>query len=208
MARNHVAVIALVAIVAAVAGVLLARVAFDNAPLPQEAMTVGTLLNPPRPMPEFALVSQDEEPFTRDRLRDRWSLLFFGFTNCPDVCPATLTVLSQMEKSFQDLVADRRPQIILVSVDPERDTPQQLSAYVKFFSPSFVGVTGSKENIESFTQAMGVPVAISKSSDSSYSVDHSASIFLIDPNADFRALFSGPHDAQKIAADYRLIVEH
>ncbi|HVF17179.1 MAG TPA: SCO family protein, partial [Steroidobacteraceae bacterium] len=182
MARNHVAVIALVAIVAATAGVLLARVSFDSGgPLPQKAMTAGTVLNPPRPMPEFALVSHDEKPFTRERLRDRWSLLFFGFTNCPDVCPATLTVLAQMEKGFQDLPAEQRPQIILVSVDPERDTPQQLTSYVKFFSPSFVGLTGSKENIESFTQALGVPVAISKSSDGSYSVDHSASIFLIDP---------------------------
>jgi protein SCO1 len=208
MARNHVAVIALVAIVAATAGVLLARVSFNSAPLPQEAMTAGTILNPPRPMPDFALVSQDEQPFTRERLRERWSLLFFGFTNCPDVCPGTLTVLAQMEKSFQDLPADQRPQIILVSVDPERDTPQQLSTYVKFFSATFIGVTGSKENIQSFTQAMGVPVAISKSSDGSYSVDHSASIFLIDPNADFRALFSTPHDATKIAADYRLIIEH
>jgi protein SCO1 len=208
MARNHVAVIALVAIVAAVAGVLLGRVSFDNRPLPQEAMTAGTILNPPRPMPEFALVNHDGQPFTRERLRDRWSLLFFGFTNCPDVCPATMTVLAQVEKNFQDLAAEQRPQLVLVSVDPERDTPQQLSSYVKFFSPSFVGITGAKENIENFTQAMGVPVAISKSTEGSYSVDHSASIFLIDPNADFRALFSTPHDAKKIAADYRLIVEH
>jgi protein SCO1 len=208
MARNHVAVIALVAIVAATAGVLLARVSFNSAPLPQEAMTAGTLLNPPRPMPEFALMSHDEQPFNRERLRDRWSLLFFGFTNCPDVCPATLTVLAQMQNGLQDLPADQRPQMILVSVDPERDTPQQLSSYVKFFSPSFVGVTGSKESIENFTQAMGVPVAIAKNGDGSYSVDHSASIFLINPKAEFRALFSTPHDANKIAADYRLIIEH
>ena len=208
MARNHVGVIALVAIVAAIAGVLLARVAFNSAPVPQEAMTAGTILNPPRPMPEFALVDHDARPFTREQLRGQWSLLFFGFTNCPDVCPATLTVLAQMEKGFQDLPVDQRPRVVLVSVDPERDTPAQLSAYVKFFSPSFVGVTGSKENIESFTQTMGVPVAISKSTDGSYSVDHSGSIFLIDRNAEFRALFSMPHDAKKIAADYRLITEH
>jgi protein SCO1 len=208
MSRNHVAVIALVAIVAAAAGGLLARNAFFKGPLPQAAMTAGTLLQPPRPLPELTLIDQDSQPFTQDRLRERWTLLFFGFTNCPDVCPATLGVLAQMDKQLQDLPPAQRPQIVLVSVDPGRDTPQQLNTYVKFYSPSFVGVTGTKEAIESFTRAMNVPVAISTSESGAYSVDHSATIFLIDPNGSMHALFSMPHEPAKIVADYRLIVAH
>ena len=117
-------------------------------------------------------------------------------------------MLAQIEKSLQDLPEARRPRIVLVSVDPERDTPQQLASYVKFFRPSFTGVTGSKDAIEDFTRAMGVPFAISKSADGAYTVDHSASIFLIDPQARFRALFSAPQAPDKIAADYRRVVEH
>jgi protein SCO1/2 len=205
MSRNHV-VIAFVAIVAALAGVLLARGTLSSRSLPQAAMTAGTLLQPPRPLPELALVDHVEQPFTRDRLRDRWTLLFFGFTNCPDICPTTLGVLARMEKMLQDLPAAKRPQIVLVSVDTERDTPQQLASYVKFYSPSFTGVTGSKEAIEDFTQAMHVPVAVSKSASGAYTVDHSASIFLIDQSASLNALFSTPHEPDKIVADYRLIV--
>jgi protein SCO1/2 len=205
MSRNHAVVIAIVAIVAATAGVLLARSAFDDARLPQAAMTAGTLLEPPRPLPTLTLVDQAEQPFTLERLRNRWTLLFFGFTNCPDVCPATMGVMKQIEASLQDLPAARRPQIVLVSVDPERDTPQQLASYVKFFSPSFTGVTGTQDAIGAFTRAMGVPVAISKR-DGNYSVDHSAAMFLIDPGANLRALFSTPHEPAKIGADYRRIV--
>jgi protein SCO1/2 len=208
MSRNHAIVIALVAIVAALAGALLARGTLSNQALPQAAMTAGTLLQPARPLPELALTDQAEQSFTLDRLRHRWTLLFFGFTNCPDVCPATLGVLAQIETSLQDLPSENRPQIVLVSVDPERDTPQQLASYVKFFSASFTGVTGSKQAIEDLTNAMHVPVAISKSAEGAYTVDHSASIFLIDPNASLRALFSTPHEPQKITADYRMIVEH
>lgn len=205
MSRNHAVVLAIIAIVAATAGALLARSAFDGPRLPQAAMTAGTLLEPPRPLPALSLVDQAEQPFTLDRLRNRWSFLFFGFTNCPDVCPTTMTVMSQIEKSLQDLPADQRPQIVLVSVDPERDTPQQLASYVKHFSPSFTGVTGTTEALDAFTRSMGVPVAISKRG-GNYSVDHSAAMFLIDPGTNLRALFSTPHDPAKIGADYRRIV--
>lgn len=205
MSRNHAVVFAIVAIVAATAGLLLARSTLDGPRLPQAAMTAGTLLEPPRPLPPLTLVDQAAQPFTLERLRDRWTFLFFGFTNCPDVCPATMGVMAQIEKSLHDLPEDERPSIVLVSVDPERDTPAQLASYVKYFSPSFTGVTGTQDAIDAFTRSMGVPVAISKR-EGSYSVDHSAAIFLIDPDANLRALFSTPHEPDKIGADYRRIV--
>jgi protein SCO1 len=204
--RHQVILIAIVAIVAAAVGVLLSRGLMTDAPLPQEAMTAGTLIQPPRPLPSIALIDQDEQAFDSSRFTHRWTLLFFGFTNCPDVCPATLTVLAQIEKQLQDLPEGSRPQVALISVDPQRDTPSQLKSYVKFFSPSFVGVTGSPENLEAFTRAMGVPVAIQQLGNGAYTVDHSAAIFLIDPEGAMHALFSTPHDPAKIAQDYRRIV--
>jgi len=205
MSRSQIVLVALVVIVAGVSGSLLARRALVQPELPQAAMTAGTLLEPPRALAPFTLVDQDAKPFDASRLRGQWTLIFFGFTNCPDVCPATLGNLAQIDKQLADLAPSQRPRVVLVSVDPERDTPAQLKSYVGFFSPSFVGVTGTPQQIEAVTQAFAVPVAIRKTQ-GTYTVDHSAAVFLIDPNGAMRALFSTPHDPTKIAADLRRII--
>jgi protein SCO1/2 len=208
MSRNQSVFIAgIVAIVAIVAGMLLARALFDRSAPTQLGLAGGTLLTPPRPLPEIHLVDQDGAAFTPENLKGRWSLLFFGFTHCPDVCPTTLGMLSRTEKDLADLPTDRRPHIVFVSVDPLRDTPQQIKPYVAFFSPTFTGVTGTSEAIEDFTTKLGVPVVITPASNGEYTVDHSAAIFLVDPQGALHALFSGPHDPARIAADYRQIVE-
>ena len=129
-----------------------------------------------------------------------------GYTHCPDVCPLTLAMLAQVEKSLADLPEAQRPQVVLMSVDPKRDTPERLAAYVKHFSPTFVGTTGTPEAVESFTRKLGVPVAIHMLEDGAYTVDHSAALFLIDPDAKLRAVFSTPHTSTNIVADYRRIV--
>jgi protein SCO1/2 len=201
-----IAIAALVAIVAIAAGMLFARSLVGNEGASQLGLAQATLLKPPRPLPQFALIDQAGAPFTPDRLKNRWSLLFFGFTRCPDVCPLTLGVLAQAEKALSDLPPEKRPQIMLVSVDPQRDNPAQLASYVKFFSPTFGGVTGTQDAIDELTSALGVPVAINKLPNGDYSVDHSAAIFLIDPNGALHALFSSPHLPAVIADDYRRIV--
>jgi len=213
MSRNQSILIATaVGIVAIASGMMFARALMHGSGAAQTGMQAGlakaTLLTPPRPLPQFALLDHTGAAFDPAQLKNHWSLLFFGFTRCPDVCPTTLGVLAQVEKSLADLPVAQRPQVILVSVDPQRDTPEQLAAYVRFFSPSFRGVTGTQQAIDSLTRALGVPVAISKSpsGNGDYTVDHSAAIFLIDPQGALRALFSTPHVPAVIAADYRLIL--
>jgi protein SCO1 len=190
-------------IVAVVAGMLLSR---QLTPGNATALASGTMLEPARPLPAMDFVDQQGAAFGPERLRGRWSLMFFGFTSCPDVCPATLGVLAQVEKLVADLPAEQRPQIVLISVDPQRDTPEQLAAYVKFFSPSFTGVTGKQEAVDEFARQMGVPVAITRLDSGGYTVDHSAAIFLINRAGEMRALFSTPHTPKLIADDYRTIV--
>lgn len=192
-----------VGIVAGAAGMLLSR---QLAPGSATALASGTLLEPARPLPAMDLLDQRGAAFGPERWRGRWSLMFFGFTSCPDICPATLGVLAQVEKLVADLPPQKRPQIVLVSVDPQRDTPRQLAAYVKFFSPSFTGVTGTQEAIDEFARQMGAPVAITKLDGGGYTVDHSAAIFLINPAGELRALFSTPHMPKLIADDYRVVV--
>lgn len=195
---------ALVAIVAIAAGILLSKTLLDRSGAP--TLAKATLIEPARPLPPMAFIDEQGQPFGAERLRGRWSILFFGFTYCPDICPTTLVLLAQVEKQLADLPSEQRPQVVLVSVDPQRDTPERLMQYVKSFSPTFTGITGDQDAIHEFALKLGVPVAISPLPDGNYTVDHSAAIFLIDPNGELRALSSTPHDATVIAEDYRSIV--
>lgn len=195
---------ALVAIVAIATGMLLSRALLSPAGGPTLAR--ATLIDPARPLPPMAFVDEQGQPFGNEQLRGHWSILFFGFTFCPDICPTTLALLAQVEKQLEDLPTEQRPHIVLVSVDPKRDTPERLAQYVKSFSPTFTGITGEQEAMHEFALKLGVPVAISPLPGGNYTVDHSAAIFLIDPSGALRALSSTPHEVPVIAADYRSIV--
>lgn len=195
----------MVAIVAIAAGMLLSRALLDRSGGP--TLAKATLIDPARPLPPMAFVDQDGQPFGPEQLRGHWSILFFGFTYCPDICPTTLALLAQVEKKLTDMPAEQRPHIVLVSVDARRDTPERLAQYVKSFSPTFTGITaGDQAAVEEFALKMGVPVAISEQPGGNYTVDHSAAIFVVDPNGALRALSSTPHEVPIIAEDYRSIV--
>lgn len=196
---------ALVAIVAIAAGMLLSRALLEGPSAP--TLAKATLIDPPRPLPPMAFVDEQGQPFGNEQLRGHWSILFFGFTFCPDICPTTLALLAQVEKQLADLPTEQRPHVVLVSVDAKRDTSERLAQYVKSFSPTFTGITaGDQAAVEEFALKMGVPVAISPLPGDNYTVDHSAAIFVVDPNGALRALSSTPHNVPIIAEDYRSIV--
>ncbi len=195
-----------VVLVAALAGAVTAWIAGRPTQAPP-VLERATLLDAPRPLPALALKDHTGTDFGLDRLRGHWTLMFFGFTNCPDVCPTTLATLAQVRKVVADLPSPELPAIVLVSVDPARDTPDALSRYVGYFDPQFLGVTGGPETIEALTRELGVAVLVgAPAADGSYTVDHTAAIFLIDPSAAFAAVFGSPHAADVIARDYRSIV--
>lgn len=196
---------ATVAIVAIAAGMLLSRAVLDR-PGGGPPLAKATLLDPARPLPPMAFIDQQSRPFGPEQLRGHWSILFFGFTFCPDVCPTTLALLAQVEKQLADLPTEHRPHVVLVSVDPKRDTPERLAQYVKSFSPTFTGITGEQDAVHEFALKLGVPVAISPLPGGNYTVDHSAAIFIVDPSGALRALSSTPHEVPIIAEDYRSIV--
>lgn len=167
----------------------------------------ATIYGEPRALPALALVDQDGKDFRPAQLRGRWTFVFFGFVNCPDICPTTLAMLAAVRDSLADLAEPDRPGVVLVSVDPARDTPPVLARYVLHFDPSFVGVTGSPAALDTLTRALGVAVIVGPADAAgNYSVDHSAAVFLVDPEARVAALFNTPHDAAAIARDYRRIV--
>jgi len=167
----------------------------------------ATLFNAPRPLPEFELVDHAGRRFDRERLQGRWHFLFFGFTHCPDVCPTTLATLAGVRAVLRDLPASARPGVVLVSVDPARDTPEALARYVPHFDPEFVGVTGAAAAIAALTKEIGVAVVMGEpGDDGEYTVDHTAALFLVDPDGAWTAVFGTPHSVDTIARDYRAIV--
>ncbi len=202
---NRAAIVAAV-IAAAVAGVATALLMAQPERSPP-ALEQATRLDAPRPLPAIELVDQSGASFGLQRLRGHWTLLFFGFTNCPDVCPTTLATLADVRRQLADLPPDRRPAVLFASVDPARDSPDRLAGYVSHFDPAFEAVTGDAESVGRLTRELGVVVHIGvPDRDGNYVVDHSAAIFLVDPDAAFVALFGAPHVADVMARDYRRLV--
>lgn len=161
----------------------------------------ATLLNDDRPLPPFTLRRQGGL-LTNADLRGHWTLLDFGFTFCPDICPTTLATLKEFETRLA-AAGVSAPQVIFVSVDPARDTPEHLAEYVRFFDPAFIGATGDDAALAPLVKHLGVYYQRQDAKDrQNYSVDHSALIYLIDPQVRLKAIFSWPHNAEAMAADY------
>jgi protein SCO1/2 len=197
--------IGILVIVAFAAGLLLARVLAPSRAAPPQ-MERATLLPQARPLPALELVDQDGDRLPRDFFSGRWTLVFFGFTQCPDVCPTTLATLARAKQQLQDLAPDDQPRVLLVSVDPERDTPERLAAYVHFFDPAFLAATGTPEAVADAASAFGVPYARVDLPDGGYTMDHGSGIFVVGPEGGIDAFLSAPHDARIIAHDYRALV--
>lgn len=194
--------LALIAFVALTAGVLVALLGKQ-----QHAPAIDGLLwpDPPR-VPPFSLAAAHGGTLDQSSLRGRWTLLFFGFTHCPDVCPTTLATLKRAVANLQDFkpFADRG-QVLFVSLDPERDSPEKLAAYVDYFDPRFRAATGSEDALDALIRPLGVIRAKVPAAGGDYTLDHTASIFLVDPSLRVLGLLGLPHDATKIASSVRTI---
>jgi protein SCO1 len=147
----------------------------------------------------FSLVGTDGKPVTDRDFRGRYMLIFFGFTHCPDICPAELQVIAQALDQLGDKAKKVVP--IFVTLDPERDTPDAMANYVKSFGPNFVGLTGSPEAIAAAAKAYRVSYAKVENKDSpgDYSVDHSALVYLMDPEGRYVTHFSYGLSAEQMA---------
>lgn len=164
-----------------------------------KSFAMATLWPEPKPISVFDLRDHKAESFGLDQLRGQWTLLFFGYTSCPDICPTTMFILrsivSELEKS-----GATSPRIVLVSVDPERDDSETLGKYVTHFGKDFLGVSGHEDELESLALQVGAMYERGPSDENGgYDVAHSASIFVVDPQARIYAVFSPPHKATAIA---------
>jgi protein SCO1/2 len=176
-------------------------------PKPPVALASGTLLAPAKALADFSLIDNHGRSFGEQNLRGHWSLLFFGYTNCPDYCPTTLMTLAALEKQLRAAKTAPAPQVIFVSVDAKRDTPARLDRFVPNFDPEFIGLTApSQPAIEALAKKWGVAVKIEYAANGNYIVDHSAVMFVIDPAGHLAAVLTGPFTVDALRSDYQRIV--
>ena len=156
------------------------------------------LIEPPRNLGSFNLMDSAGKEFLPKDFEGKWNMLFFGFTFCADICPITMSMLSRIEKGL-DIENQEKIRIFLVTVDPDRDSPDQLKVYLENFSENFIGLTGGLDQIYNFATRVNAPFSpISNSKDPHYSVDHTGSIILINPEGNYAGFFRAPHNQDDI----------
>ena len=203
---NRATLVVLVVALAAGLGLWASQRYFGAAPASSWPQTqVVRLFEPPRELPAFSLRQSDGTPLVPGELKGHWTLVFLGFTHCPDVCPTTLAQLSQAQKQWASIPEAIRPRVLFVSVDPERDTPDRIGEYAHAFHKDTLAATANIPALENFTRSLSlvfakVPAPEGAPADQ-YSVDHSASMAVLDPQGRMSGLVQQPLDPVAIAAD-------
>lgn len=201
MSRTQITVFVLVAIVALVLGLTVNKVLNSKGQGdPTLLLDAGIVLLPQsRTLPELSLTDQDGRQVQVNELKNKWSLLFFGYTFCPDICPATLAQLRQLQGQLPQETRDNL-RVILVSVDPNRDTPAQLKKYLDYFDAGFIGLTSDEKTLGALANAVSIPYIPADTSKENYTVDHSGNLVLIGPDGTQRGFIRAPINNDKLAA--------
>lgn len=165
-----------------------------------------TVLQAPRDMSYFQLEHYQQTAFNNQSLLNKWTMMFFGFADCPHLCPTTMAELNKVYTQLQEQKIQQLPQVVLVSIDPERDTSQRIADYAKGFNPNFIGVRGEKDKIDPLTKELGIAyfktTEPGQTDPKNYSINHSGTIILFNPEGKIAGFFSTPHDAKNIAHDF------
>jgi protein SCO1/2 len=191
----------LLAAITLVVGVIVVKIL--NAPKPAfsaEQIDAGIILLPQhRDIPALSMTDQDGQPTRLDQLKGKWSLMFFGYTFCPDICPTTLAQLRRVKAQLPTASVERL-QVILVSVDPQRDTPAKLKEYLGYFDKDFRGFNAPAPVLETFAKAVSMPYLPPDTSKPNYTVSHSGNLALIGPDGTQRGFIRAPFDTQKLVS--------
>ncbi|NVK24900.1 MAG: SCO family protein [Gammaproteobacteria bacterium] len=141
-----------------------------------------------REIKPFTLIDETDQPFTNEELKDKWSLVFLGYLSCPDICPMTMAKLSGLLPKLNE-VSEQPVQVLLVSVDPQRDTVEKRAQYVNYFHKDIKGLGAQHKDLYPFVTNLGLMYSIPSSDQENYYVDHSASVVLINPHGRISAIF-------------------
>ena len=202
--------ITLLLLVGLVFGVVIGRQVLQaGAPEPQPAPQLTELntyvYDQPRPLADFRLQTETGEIRTASDMKGRWTVAFLGYTHCPDVCPATMAMLKRTDRLLAPELP--QPEFLLISTDPERDTPEQLESYLNFFGDNFRGLTGDIETLRSLAKSLNGVFVHREPEPGMVLVDHSAHLALINPDGELAAVIQPPHSPEQVAKAYERIYQ-
>src|SRR5690606_14799261 len=156
----------------------------------------------PRRFSDFQLVTHSGEAFTKSSLEGKWTLIFFGFSHCPDICPTTLATLNRLVAALKD--SEKKDiQVVMLTVDPERDTPEKLAQYVPYFNKDFIGVTGNQYQILNVATQLSVVYTKAPLKGDDYTMDHSSNVVIINPKGDYHGFFRPPFEEGAMRVAWR-----
>lgn len=158
----------------------------------------------PRALPDFQLIDENGDPFTPDDLKGHWTFAFVGYTNCPDICPAAMASLRKTDSLLPANLP--QPEYLLITADPEHDTPEKLRDYVGFFGDDFHGATGELSVLRELAKSLGA-VFVHREVEEDLLVDHSGHFALINPEGEMAAIIQPPHKPEDIASAFRKIYQ-
>lgn len=204
-------------IILAVVATILFTVIYFGIIRPQQMTTAnsikinGVYLPTPKTISDFQLTDNHGKPYTQENLKGHWTMMFFGFSNCAMVCPVTMSALNNMYlKLEKDLPANELPQVVMVSVDPDRDTVERMNDYVSSFNSHFIGARAEIEATVALEKQLNIAAAKIQSDGAgknNYTINHSAEILVFNPNGKLQAYLSYPHDPAQMAQDYKAMLK-
>ena len=203
MKKSHSLVLTLSALIAATSGIWLGQIFTDNTDISIKPATIqGAIYPNAKVIKNFELIDQLSNKVTKSGFFGHWSLIFVGYTHCPDICPTTLAVMDQVDE-FMSQQQIQPPNIVFLSIDPERDTPQKLKSYVSYFNKKFIALTGSLSEITKVTQQLNAvfrkaPGMSGEISEKDYLMDHSSALMLINPDGNLQSILTAPHTPANI----------
>ncbi len=165
-------------------------------------------LNTERQLSDFSLATGPNK-FTNENLEGKWSLIFMGFASCPDMCPMTMKQMAKTSEFLELEMPDAKEKIsfTIVSVDPDRDTPEAILQYAQAFNPNFVGVSGAIDQIYTLATNLTLPfVPVLNSESTDYDMDHSMNLALISPDGKYFGFFKSPHNPENIAKALKSLI--
>ena len=171
------------------------------------SLITGKILVRPMEIDNFELIDQNNEVFNKKSLQGSWTVLFFGYTNCPDVCPTTIYKLAEIKNGIKEDLPSANFNTVLVTLDPDRDSAERLDEYIGYFDETMLGVTGTYENIQSFTSSLSVFYQrINK--EEGYDFNHTASIFVFDKDGSLFATMSPANTVGELESDFFTILNN
>ena len=201
-------VVGIVIFITVVLALFINRVSQERILSPKEMVANGAIMfSMPREISDLSLIDQNQLPFTKSRFADKWTLVFFGFTHCPDICPTTLALLNQVSVALAETDYAVDTQFLLVSLDPLRDTPEKMKPYVEYFNTDFIGVTGEFLSIHRFARQLNIAFqkVVTDSETGDYTIDHGGNVALINPQGHYHGFYKPPLDVNRMVLTYKSV---